>query len=165
MMVAAEQAGLADDYARLKRLSWGRVFAKLSMFWLLCYPGVSVKLMRVFKCVYVQGEWWLEADMRLQCFDSGWYVAAVISAVMLCVYTAGLPIGIAVWLYRKRHTLSTEQTKVELGFLYEVYGTGKGQYLWEVMELLRKLVLTSLVLFFSAGSALQLCFALIVSGY
>lgn len=35
------------------------------------------------------------------------------------------------------------------------YGTGPGQYLWEVAELVRKLALTSLVLFFSAGSPFQ----------
>lgn len=37
--------------------------------------------------------------------------------------------------------------------------------MWEVVELVRKLALTSLVLFFSAGSPFQICFALMLSAY
>ena len=70
-----------------------------------------------------------------------------------------------VWLYSRRNSLDTEDTQKELGFLYLVYGTKRGQYLWEVVELVRKLALTSLVLFFSAGSPFQITFALILSAY
>lgn len=46
MMVRAEDAGMLELYSSLKSLRWARVFSSLSQFWLLCYPGVSVKLMR-----------------------------------------------------------------------------------------------------------------------
>lgn len=47
---------------------------------------------------------------------------------------------------------------------YTLYGTHA--YLWGVEELVRKLILTSLILlFFETGSALQVTFALLVSAF
>lgn len=43
MAVVADVTGVADVHEGIKRLRWTRVFASMSMFWLLCYPGVSVK--------------------------------------------------------------------------------------------------------------------------
>ena len=34
--------------------------------------GVSLKIMRMFRCVEVEGTAWLAADMRLQCYTSEW---------------------------------------------------------------------------------------------
>ena len=34
--------------------------------------GVSLKIMRMFRCVEVEGVSWLAADMRLQCYTSEW---------------------------------------------------------------------------------------------
>lgn len=104
--------------ASLQSLRWSRVFSALSMFWLLCYPGVSVKMMRVFKCIEVQDAWWLEADMRLECFTPAWSFVAFIAVVVLVIYTAGLPLGITLWLRSRRHALNDANTKLELGFLY-----------------------------------------------
>lgn len=156
---------MLDVYQRLKHVRWARIFSKMAQVWLLAHPGVSSQLMRVFVCVKVEDVWWLEADMRLQCYNGQWSGVAFVSAAMLLVYTLGLPAGIAGWLWSRRRSLTDETTRQELGFLYEDYGTGPGQYLWEVEELLRKLFLTSFVLFLDAGSPFQICFALVVSAY
>lgn len=120
LAVLADNAGLSDVNESLKRLRWPRVFSAMSMFWLLCYPGVSVKLIHVFRCVEVQGKWWLEADMRLECFGAQWSATAVFSVILLVLYTVGLPLGISLWLRSRRSTLSKEETIAELGFLYEL---------------------------------------------
>ena len=54
-------------------------------------------------------------------------VSTVVVAVLFVVFTAGLPLGISLWLWRCRDSLDAKKTRDELGFLYEVYGTGKGQ--------------------------------------
>ena len=64
MSQQAQRAGVLEQYTKLKRTRWRRVFSNLSMFWLLCYPGVSVKLMRVFVCREVQDNWWREWPPR-----------------------------------------------------------------------------------------------------
>jgi len=148
----------------LRSMRWSRVFKKLALFWTLCYPGISVKLCRMFRCTEVEGEWWLMADMQLQCFSSQWSMYAIVAVVMLAVYTVGLPFGIAVWLWRNRKLLNTPEVRDNLGFLYLLYGTHA--YMWAVVELLRKLVLTSLImLFFDTGSALQITSALLISSF
>ena len=35
-------------------------------------PGVALKVMRMFKCRYIEGTYWLEADMRLACYTGEW---------------------------------------------------------------------------------------------
>ena len=34
--------------------------------------GVSLKVMRMFKCRLIEGRYWLEADMRLECYTGQW---------------------------------------------------------------------------------------------
>ena len=34
--------------------------------------GVALKIMRLFHCTNIDGQYWLAADMRLQCYDSEW---------------------------------------------------------------------------------------------
>ena len=43
-----------------------------------CGPGVALKVMRMFKCRMIEGRYWLEADMRLECYTGEWagYVVA-----------------------------------------------------------------------------------------
>lgn len=119
------------------------------------HPSTSESLTTRYLCCAV----------RLECFDAQWTFTAFVAAVMLVVYTLGLPLGIALWLRSRRHELDDPSVRSTMGFLYEVYGTKSGQYLWEVVELLRKLTLTSLVLFFNAGSPFQITFALVVCTY
>jgi hypothetical protein len=59
----------------------------------LAYPGVSLKVLRLFKCREVNGTHWLEADMRLQCFNSQWAGYAFYGLLVAVLYIAGLPLG------------------------------------------------------------------------
>ena len=146
-----------------------------------------MKLCRMFRCTKVEGDWYLTSDMEIQCFTPQWGAYATLSIVMLAVYTLGLPLGIVVVLRKNRRRLQDETVKANLGFLcvwgrpaccagllrvtpavsrrrYLMYG--EPAYLWAVAELVRKLVLTSLILlFFDQGSAMQVTFALLVSAF
>ena len=103
--------------ASLLRMRWGPVFKTLALFWTICYPGISVKLFRVFRCIRVGDDWWLTSDMRLQCFTTQWGAYAVLAIVMLVVYTVGLPLGMALWLWRNRKGLRSPGVQDNLGFL------------------------------------------------
>ena len=76
------------------------------------------------------------------------------------VYIAGLPIVVFSLLYRRRKQLYgdpgdavVEANRVAYGFLYEVYGPTA--WWWEVEELVRKLLLSAVVVLFESGSPLQ----------
>ena len=85
-------------------------------------PGVSLKIFKTFKCIEVEGTWWLVADMRLQCYDGAWWGYAVYAGVMGGLFTAGLPITITLILWRHRQVLGEAATIEKWGFLYEVGG-------------------------------------------
>lgn len=124
------------------------------------HPGVSLKIVRMFKCVQVDGTFWLAADMRLQCYDQRWAGYAVYAVLCGVVYVVGLPLGVFIVLFRRRHKLFGDSadpfvatTRAKYGFLYEVYG--RDGWWWEVEELVRKLILSAVVVLFESGSPLQ----------
>lgn len=149
--------------ASLRRLRWANVFKRLSQFLLLIHPAVSLRMMRVFVCLEIEGEWWLAADLSLPCFDQRWTMHALVAAVIIALFTFGLPLTIFCWLRANRHSLREAETLDKLGHLYEQYGDTSGVYLWETQEVMRKLLLTSAVLLFDAGSPMQLTSALLLS--
>jgi hypothetical protein len=51
---------------QLRAINWSAVFKSSFMLLFLAYPGVSLKVLRVFKCVDVEGTSYLVADMRLK---------------------------------------------------------------------------------------------------
>ena len=76
------------------------------------------------------------------------------------VYVAGLPAGVFLMLYHRRHVLfgNASDTKIATtqsayGFLYLSYGADA--WWWEVEELLRKLLLSAVVVLVEAGSPVQ----------
>ena len=76
------------------------------------------------------------------------------------VYIAGLPIAVFATLFRRRHKLFGDpndpfvaSTMSSYGFLYTIYGPNA--WWWEVEELVRKLLLSAVVVLISPGSPLQ----------
>ena len=83
---------------------------------------------------------------------------------MLVLYTVGLPVVVFLILLHCHHKLfgfNSERTRVSWGFLYESYGAGA--WFWEVIEILRKLFLTSFVVILNAHSPLQVTLAVLAS--
>ena len=78
------------------------------------------------------------------------------------VFVAGFPISVFVVLFSRRHKLfgaGTDPfvvlTRARYGFLYEAYGPTA--WWWEVEELVRKLLLSAVVLLIEPASPLQVC--------
>ena len=76
------------------------------------------------------------------------------------VYVVGFPVGVFVILYRRRSYLFGDASnaviaanRATFGFLYEVYGPTA--WWWEVEELVRKLLLSAVVVLIESGSPLQ----------
>jgi hypothetical protein len=144
------------------------------MLLFVAYPGVSLKVLRLFKCREIEGEWWLAADMRLRCYDGRWGASgfALYALVVAVVYVAGLPAAVLWILWRRRHKLFGSPTDpfvastrgATFGFLYVDYGSSA--WWWEVEELLRKLLLSAVVVLIeegtASGSPLQVTLAVLV---
>ena len=94
--------------------------------------------------------------MRQQCYTREWAGYALYALIMAILYVVGFPLALTLVLYRQRKTLfgpDSEKTQRDYGFLYLAYGPTAP--FWEVEELLRKLVLSAVVVLFDSGSPLQ----------
>ncbi len=85
---------------------------------------------------------------------------AAYALIVGLLYIVGLPASVFVILHRRRHKLFGDSvdpfvatTKSTYGFLYEVYGPSA--WWWEVEELVRKLLLSAVVVLIEPGSPLQ----------
>ena len=67
---------ISRSLSRLQReafnIDWTKVFQASFMLLFVAYPGVALKIMRMFKCRLIEGQYWLEADMRLLCYTGEW---------------------------------------------------------------------------------------------
>ena len=59
----------------------------VSNAWRVATAGVALKVMRMFKCRLIEGQYWLEADMRLQCYTSEW-AGYVVDSSIVCLSVA-----------------------------------------------------------------------------
>ncbi len=159
-------------------VNWAGVFKASFMLLFVAYPGVSLKILRMFKCRHIDDEWWLAADMRLRCYDGRWAGYALYAVGMALVYVVGLPVLVLWILFKRRRALfvthggrgasadvtaQAAATRTTYGFLYEAYGPGA--WWWEVEELVRKLLLSAVVVLIEDGSPLQVTLAVLVSGW
>jgi hypothetical protein len=163
-------AALSSARAGVASIMWAEVFKASFMLLFIAYPGVSLKVLRLFKCRRIEGVWWLVADMRLRCYDGRWAGFAIYGLTMAAVYIVGLPAAVLWILWRRRHKLFGSptdpivvSTRATFGFLYADYGASA--WWWEVEELTRKLLLSAVVVLIDEGSPLQVTLAVLVSGW
>jgi hypothetical protein len=160
----AESVQKQSMFQSLASVDWSRVFRVSFMYLFFCYPGITMTILRTFKCREVEGVWYLEADLRLQCFTGVWSSMVIYAGVMAGVFVIGFPCAVLYVLVRRKHKLfgaSSESTRFQWGFLYEAYGAKA--WWWEVEELVRKLFLTSIVVLLNTHQPLQIALAVLVS--
>lgn len=132
------------------------------VFVFLVYPGTTQKMLRIFKCKQILGNWYLESDYRHQCYDGEWFSYAMIAIAGIVVITLGVPAFTYVLLTRNRHKLFAQAKFAgRFGFLYAKY---EPQYYWfEILEMFRKVSLLGVSLFIAPGTMKQILFCLVLA--
>jgi hypothetical protein len=145
---------------------------KLVLFTLfLVYPYVSSNVLRTFSCREVEGVHYLIADFSVRCFDSRWDRFLPYSIIMILVYPVGIPLLffsllwfvsiVAVVFCARENSLTPAQhrydfnrveIRLQLGFLYDGYASDT--WWFEMVDMLHKLVLTSLLVLFPPDAQL-----------
>jgi hypothetical protein len=156
-------------------------------------PSVSSVILMTFKCDHFQGNdtSYLQVDYRLVCAASNdksaerlfWEAYA---GIMIFVFPLGIPLAFLILLYRKRYELcpamkgknrwwvftpqpgegggrleEDEKRISHLEFLYQAYSP---QYFWfEVVECVRRLMLSSMLILVDDGSVAQVVVAMLLS--
>jgi hypothetical protein len=60
------------------RLDWMAAFRGCFVVLFVAYPGVSAKIMHLFRCQVIENEAWLVADMRLKVCSTVYFVGVVL---------------------------------------------------------------------------------------
>jgi len=99
----------------------------------------------VYNCITVEGVSYLVADFDLHCFDSNWQAYAGICVIFVLMYPVGIPLVYYLILRRNYKNLREPAVILQFGFLYEAYTDQR--WFWELIDLVHKLILTSVVIF------------------
>merc|ERR1711907_587525 len=86
-----------------------RLFEILFLGTYTFYTSVSTTIFRVFKCKEIQGQWFLEANYKVQCFQGTWWSYAVFAGAGVLVYIVGVPLVLFVLLWRNRRYLYEDE--------------------------------------------------------
>jgi hypothetical protein len=117
------------------------------------YAMVSQKALSIFVCIHIGDAYWLEADVRQQCYTDTWAFYATLATGAIFLYIIGIPLGLFWILYMNRNSLTGSREVVRYGILYE--GFLVSFYWGEIIEMLRKLGLVGMVMFVMPGSIVQ----------
>ena len=120
--------------------------------WLLLYPSVTRKALQTFDCIELLGVTYLRADPAIQCSGDDWWFMAVLASVGVFVTCILAPIALVRQTSRK-HASPERVQRSRVALLTNTY-QGKFHY-WEVVDLMRKLLLTSVVLLVGPDTVVQ----------
>jgi len=103
----------------------------------------------------------LEKDMRHYCTESTYSFFYFFALINICIYPAGVPSFFILLMWREREQISDSINQKKYGFLFADYV--QMYFLWEVIDLFRKLLLSGLMIFFQPGSVGQLLAGMIIA--
>jgi len=141
----------------------------------------------MWKCTQVEGTWFIDADLRLECQGAVWEGMSAAAGIFFVLYPFGIPACFCVALFLNRGLLkdAADETKqkeaagednkdnfdldspanseavISLGWLATAY---EPQFwFWELCEFFRKFVLSAVLVFVQPGTSAQILVATMVS--
>ena len=136
---------------------------------LLFHTPVSRKVFQYFDCRKIGSgthtRAFLRVDYSIQCSEGGEDILsynsfkAPVWLVFVC-FTLLLPLSLSSFLIRKRNILYTPSVLLKMGWMYE--RLNHGTEFWEIHELMRKMLLTGVIVFFPPDPAIRSCLALLI---
>jgi len=127
----------------------------------ILFPIMALRVLAIFDCREIDGDFWLVSDVQLKCYDTRWATYAIVGFCGALVYPVGIPILFYIILSRNKHRLDTPGVKARCGFLY----SGFVAAFWggELIEMFRKFFMSTFVVFVKTGSMSQMGVVLVVS--
>jgi hypothetical protein len=164
MMVPCNQQ-LTSTWKERLGVGSGNDVRMLLVFTFWIFPGVSTTVLQTFACEpFATGESFLRADYSVQCYTASHKLYIMYAGFMTALYPFGIPLLYAAVLHRERRLAwQTQHAAVSYApptdklassdFLWEPYRPKV--FYWEVLECMRRLLLTGLLAFILPGTAGQ----------
>jgi hypothetical protein len=143
----------------------------------LALPGISIFIFRTFSCEDLDpsspGGRYLRADYSISCESARYESGRDYAISMVFVYPVGVTCYYFWLLYSHRGAIQNRESGVEVfsvedsqsiepfEFLFSLYQPR--YWYWEVIETIRRLLLTGVLVLFNQGSGLQIVFAFVIS--
>jgi ABC-type branched-subunit amino acid transport system substrate-binding protein len=159
LLVALCVASITIGYCQ-RWASKGLYFANYLL--IFAYAQLSLKIVAAFACHNIDGTLYLREDYSLQCNSADWDSIVAYASCWLVMYVFGYPLLVMYQLYL--HGSGGKQY-VDLRFLQDDYKHGTPLAYWEVVDLLRKLLLSVMGVFWSSQSTLCVGTALLISAF
>ena len=133
------------------------------------YSNVSSILFQSFACEHLEdGNYYLRADYRIKCDSGKHYTLQVYAAIMMIVYTLGIPAFYATLLIRNHDILSKDEASrddcprvLSTSSLWRPYKPSL--FYFEVVECARRALLVGVVVFFNTNTVSQIAVTLILA--
>ena len=106
-----------------------------------------------FNCNSIHEKSFLKADYSVECFAPEWNGFLIYVLFIGGAFTIGFPFAMAVYIRKHRKELYTAKIQSRIGFLYSSY-TKKAEF-WEVHEIVRKTLLTGVIIYLQARPTIQ----------
>ena len=119
------------------------------------YPLNALIYLKFFLCREIDGEWFLQADYRYQCYEDKWNSYLALSIPGIAVYLIGTPLFffLALHHHQSNGTLKHPVTEDKFSFLFTKF---KGEFWYfEAYGLMVKLTLVGMMMYVLKGSATQ----------
>ena len=136
----------------------------------LVYSNVSSVLFKAFSCEHLDdGKYYVRSDYSIQCDSSKHVGIQVYAGVMIVVYTIGIPVFYGWLLFRDMDVLKVPESDrvyyysrvVAISDLWQSYRPNVFYY--EIVECLRRIILSSVVVFIYPNTSAQVAITLLLS--
>ena len=160
-MRRSRDSEIARGIARRKHVSM------VLLLTFLVYSSVSSTLFKTFACDKLDdGKNYLRADYRIECDSSKHKALEIYAGLMVVLYVVGIPAFYGVLLYNNREALMNNAGREDEGIkfvtdLWKPYRPDRFYY--EVIECIRRVLLTGALVFIYPNTAAQIAVALMMT--
>ena len=151
----AGEGGSGPEVVGFTRDAVNAVVSACMVMLSLGYLMLAGKALEPLDCSYSFGEWRLDAEPKLRCFEAWWWALFPGVVIAVALYVVGIPVLFAWALWRNRRSLLEPSSVASLryGVITSRYRGGMGYY--ELVIMGRKLGVVGAQLFFTAKPVIQ----------
>jgi flagellar biosynthesis GTPase FlhF len=131
------------------------------LFVFILYPGIGQRIFQVMDCQEISGRFFLRADYAVSCFEGEHFIALFIAIACMFLYVIGIPLGLIIFLGRKRKQLRSPSMVERFGGVYIAYTAG--MWWFEAFEMIKKVILVGGIVLISPGSTSQILLAFLIA--
>ncbi|KNC55282.1 uncharacterized protein AMSG_10922 [Thecamonas trahens ATCC 50062] len=129
----------------------------------LLYIPLSQSSLALFDCSQLpNGQYVLDADTGVVCFDDAWWAIVPFGVVAILIYVIGVPVYFGITLFLHRLTLFSPHTTARFGSLYRNW---RRAYYWgEIANLFKRLAIVVITTMFSKHQLVLIGMLLLILG-